>query len=94
MGKETLEIVIKKKYFNQILSGEKTEEYREVRPFWVARLIDKEYSRITFKNGYASNAPKAEFEFKGYEVRNITHEIFGDDEVNVFAIKIGERTDG
>ena len=40
MGK-TLPLTLKKKWFDMILSGEKTEEYREVKPYWVQRLIDK-----------------------------------------------------
>lgn len=31
---------IKKKWFDLILSGEKKEEYREIKPYWSARLCD------------------------------------------------------
>lgn len=34
----TLKLTIKKRFFDMILSGEKTEEYREMKPFWVKRL--------------------------------------------------------
>lgn len=31
---------IKKKWFDMILSGEKKEEYREIKPYYTARLIN------------------------------------------------------
>ncbi len=54
---KTLHLTLKKKWFDMILSGEKTEEYRETKPYWVARLIVKGSVKqtdtgceITFKN--------------------------------------------
>jgi hypothetical protein len=35
-----LNFTIKKKFFDMILSGEKTEEYREIKPYYWTRLID------------------------------------------------------
>lgn len=40
-----------------ILSGEKTEEYREVKPYWVKRLMTdelamKSFAGVLFTNGY------------------------------------------
>ena len=32
---------IKKKWFDMILSGEKKEEYREIKPYYDSRLIDR-----------------------------------------------------
>lgn len=32
---------IKKKWFDMILGGEKTEEYREVKPYWTTRLCNE-----------------------------------------------------
>lgn len=34
-----LTLPIKKKWFDMILSGEKTEEYREIKPYWTNRLL-------------------------------------------------------
>jgi len=34
-----LHLTLKKKWFDMIASGEKTEEYREIKPFWEKRLI-------------------------------------------------------
>ena len=35
----TLQLTIKSKWFNLILSGEKKEEYREIKEYWVSRLV-------------------------------------------------------
>ena len=64
-----LTLPIKKQWFDMILSGEKTEEYRDVSGYWTVRfwnagLIDlfgtprKNYSqKICFRNGYSKNSP-------------------------------------
>lgn len=58
-----------------ILSGRKTEEYREIKPFWLKRLshwmfpgdaiIFKPYNKIVFTNGYAKDAPSITIECLG-----------------------------
>jgi hypothetical protein len=37
--KKILHLTLKKKWFDMIASGEKTEEYREIKAFWAARLL-------------------------------------------------------
>jgi len=36
---KTLHLTLKKKWFDMIESGEKLEEYREIKPYWVQRLM-------------------------------------------------------
>lgn len=57
---------IKKKWFNMILSGEKKEEYRDIKPYytvrfqhlWQGSLIGGESPReICLRNGYSKNSP-------------------------------------
>lgn len=36
---KTLDLVLKRKWFEMIASGEKTEEYREIKPYWIQRLM-------------------------------------------------------
>ena len=33
-----LELPLKKEWYNMIESGEKREEYREIKPFWISRI--------------------------------------------------------
>ena len=62
---------IKKKWFDMILSGEKKEEYREIKPYYTARLktegfLDKEgnptkrINKVLFRNGYRKSSPSFE----------------------------------
>lgn len=55
-----------------IASGEKLEEYREVKEYWTKRLFPngrdgqpKQYDIIRFRNGYGANAPTMDIEWKG-----------------------------
>lgn len=34
-----LHLTLKKKWFDMIASGEKKEEYREIKPYWASRLL-------------------------------------------------------
>lgn len=61
---------IKKKWFDMILSGEKKEEYREVKPYYISRVMKEfscypysgipygeDYKNVEFRNGYGSRVP-------------------------------------
>lgn len=39
MKKKVLTLTVSKEWFDKIVSGEKDEEYREIKPYWVARLL-------------------------------------------------------
>lgn len=82
-----LKLTLYKQYFDAIKRGEKTEEYRLVKPFWEKRL-SKNYSHIEFTNGYGNNRPKMVIEFLGVTKKKITIDLF-QDSVEVFAIKLG-----
>lgn len=69
-----LTLPIKKKWFDMIKSGEKEEEYREIKPYYDKRLFDycrlvalEEYTydvwghpefEVIFRNGYSKTSPK------------------------------------
>ena len=36
-----LHLNLKRKWFDMILSGEKKEEQREIKPYWITRLVDQ-----------------------------------------------------
>jgi hypothetical protein len=66
--KKVLHLNLYRKYFDQILKGEKTTEYREVTPYWSKRLEGRHYDVIQFRNGYAKVAPMMIVAFKGVGV--------------------------
>lgn len=57
---------IKKKWFDMIKSGEKKEEYREIKPYYDTRFRGYYYPttgmqpHILFRNGYSKNSPTIE----------------------------------
>jgi len=74
---QTLHLNLKKKWFDMILSNQKKEEYREIKPYWKERLshlFPQEFKgetyypmvdTITFSNGFAKKRPQIIVEFKG-----------------------------
>ena len=82
-----LQLTIKKKWFDLIKSGIKTEEYREIKPYFINRL-NKKYKYIIFRNGYRKESPQIKIEFKGVEIKMIVNPMTGIFQ-SVFAIKLG-----
>ena len=60
-----LHLTLKRKWFDMIASGEKREEYREIKPYWIKRLSGKRYDAIRFRNGYSPDSPTMLVELKG-----------------------------
>ena len=59
-------LTLKKKWFDMLLSGEKKEEYREIKPYYTSRFNNlwgkqaasgHNLKSIQFKNGYALDSP-------------------------------------
>ena len=40
--KKVLTLTINKEWFDKIVSGEKKEEYREIKKYWVSRLVNQQ----------------------------------------------------
>ena len=40
--KKVLTLTINKQWFDMIVAGEKTEEYREIKPYWASRLVNQQ----------------------------------------------------
>lgn len=47
-----LHLTLKKKWFDMIASGEKTEEYREIKPYWFQRLVFDYKKPFEYCTGY------------------------------------------
>jgi len=57
-----LYLTLKKKWYDMILSGEKTQEYRDIKPYWTKRLEGKHYTHVVFRNGYTTDSPSFKIE--------------------------------
>ena len=69
-----LHLTLYKKYFDQILSGEKTIEFRKITPYWKKRLENREYEYIHFVNGYGKDKPWMDVEIKEIEKEDVYYE--------------------
>lgn len=66
-----LNLTLKKHWFDLILSGDKTFEYREYKDHWIKRLLDKgtkSFDEIHFINGYGKHRPWMKTDFIGMGV--------------------------
>ncbi len=69
MNKKILHLSLLKKYFCQILTGQKRIERRPVNKYYKSRLLNKdgsfrEYDEIRFINGYGNKRPWMRVEFQ------------------------------
>jgi hypothetical protein len=60
VSKPFLHLTLKKKWFDLISEGKKKIEYREMKDYWITRLIGNayKYDNILFRNGYRKDSPK------------------------------------
>ena len=65
-----LHLTLHKRWFDEIKYRNKKEEYRDIKPYWLTRLFDKEgkpkgFDIIEFRNGYNKNSRKMIVKFLG-----------------------------
>ncbi|PSZ18140.1 ASCH domain-containing protein [Escherichia sp. 4726-5] len=90
-----LQLAVKGEYFDAMIRGEKTEEYRLVNDYWKKRLFNREYDRLIITKGYPKrddSSRRIDVPYGGYEIKVITHPHFGPDPVKVFTIKVSINT--
>jgi len=54
---KVLHLSIMRRWFDEILSGQKKVEYREATPYWTNRLEGKHFDEVKFRNGYRKDSP-------------------------------------
>jgi hypothetical protein len=85
-----LTLHLKTQYFQDIKSGSKLEEFRLCTSYWEKRL-SKSYDEIHLKLGYPKrdDAERTIIKaWRGCKRQFITHEHFGSEPVEVFAIDV------
>ena len=90
---KTITLPLKRKWFNMIASGEKTEEYRERNPYWHKRL-NKSYDTVTFTNGYPKRddtSRRITFKIEALFVGYGKPEWGAEEGQKYFVIKLGEK---
>jgi hypothetical protein len=80
-----LKLIIKRKYFDMILSGKKTEEYREIKKYYINKFVNKTYDKIILQAGYSKTADRL---IANIESIKIQKKEFGLFSFEVFVIKL------
>lgn len=86
-----LVLPVKRCYFEQMRDGVKPFEFRLRNAYWQKRLVGRAYDRVVVTLGYPSrddDSRRLVVPWLGYEEQTITHEHFGNEPVQVFAIRI------
>ena len=103
-----LKLVLKRKWFEMISSGEKKEEYREIKDYWIKRLTNsgchylfgleqvpyKHYDTVTFYLGYSANRSKMTFKVDEIILGYGRRDWGAESGKLYFVIKLGDRTNG
>lgn len=82
---------LKREFFDAIKAGTKPEEFRLQNDYWKKRLEGKEFNRIVLTLGYPKredHARRIVLPWLGYRKCQITHQLFGADPVDVYAINV------
>ena len=81
-----LRLPVNTNWYKMIQSGELTFDYREIKPYWIKRLEDKEYDIVEFYHRFDKSLEPMKFKFK-----NIHKGIFTDYNLKVYIINFEER---
>lgn len=92
---DVLTIPVKGVYFDQIRDGTKRDEYRLVNDYWRKRLEGRSYDSVVLTRGYPKaggieGQTRITRHWRGFRQQLLTHEHFGPDQVQVFAIDVSE----
>jgi hypothetical protein len=88
-----LHLTLKKKWFDMIASGEKKQEYREIKPYWITRLANPEvpeFDYVLFTNGYRKDSPKLLVECVEIAIGNGKKEWGAESDKEYFVIVLGD----
>jgi hypothetical protein len=62
-----LHLTLKKQWFDAILYGDKLEEYREIKPYWIKRLVERVDHELGFRELNATVV------FKDFDIIRFKH---------------------
>lgn len=89
---------LKKQWYDMIYSGIKKEEYRDIKPFWTVRLLEKDgitfkgYTHVKFTLGYTHTSMM--FEIDSISIRTGNPEWGAESGREYYVIALGNRISG
>lgn len=84
----TLRLPVNKNWYQLIESGQLTHDYREIKPYWIKRLENKEYDVVEFYHRF-NQLPPMRYEFEWIKKGRLVNY-----NMDAYIIKFGERIDG
>lgn len=88
--RRVLHLTLKRRWFDMIASGQKREEYREIKPYWSKRLPGQDYDAVQFRNGYSATAPAMMFELLWIDRGQGVLEWGAPDGQEVYILRLGD----
>jgi hypothetical protein len=92
---KVLHLTLKRKWFDMIASGEKKEEYRDLKLYWSDRLGEHEdcsfYEAVKFRNGYRPDSPIMVFKIEDIIIGEGRPEWGAEPGRKYFIIKLGDK---
>ena len=88
--RRVLHLTLKRLWFDMIASGQKREEYREIKPYWSRRLPGQDYDAVQFRNGYSAVAPAMMFELLWIDRGQGVLEWGAPDGQEVYILRLGD----
>lgn len=79
---KSLHLTIRRRWFDDIISGKKCIEFRDVKSYWTKRIEGREYDEIHFRNGYGKDAPFMRVEYQGWRFSTLAGK-------KVYALQLG-----
>jgi hypothetical protein len=73
-----LTLNLKKKHFDDIVFGDKLEEYREAKDFWIKRLEGKHFDCIEICHGYPEKGDLTKrvwYRYHGFEIKPMYYRV-------------------
>ena len=88
-----LKLHLKRKWWEQVKSGEKIIELRLATNYWKKRLVGRVYDEVHLYLGYPKKGDKSRLlrkRWTGIAKETVLHEEFGEQPVEVYVIGLGE----
>ncbi len=94
MENKVLYLPLKKEWFEMIKSGEKTEEYRDIKEYWKKRLFNHGYEYVELTLGYPKSddfEKRIRFKIKSIKIGPGIERFGAEPRKLYYVIKLGDK---
>lgn len=83
-----LRLPVNENWYNLIVSGKLTHDYREVKPYWTQRLEGKEYDIVEFYHRFNKNIKPVRYVFEWIKKGRLVNY-----NMDAYIIKFGDKVE-